>query len=173
MNKNSLSHNDIQNQYESSWIDDSPSLNAIKGLRGMPKHRQLSDYAEGLVNEYAEYSHGQYELFLDMLPDDIQNELARLYIESIDREIEWACYGLDSSINSDFLCSMLTMLQNDNEATRAKFSEITRKNILSYYRQNLDSILMSACDSFLQMNMNENGYHAHQDMEHGDITWKS
>jgi hypothetical protein len=107
-----------------------------------------------------------------MLPDDEQNELVRLYIESIDREIEWACYGADESINSDYLCAMLAMLKDDCIKTREHFAEVTRKNLLTYYKDSLECLLSGACESFLHNSMNEQGYYYERDMAHGDIHWR-
>ncbi|MCF1193169.1 hypothetical protein LRR18_16390, partial [Mangrovimonas sp. AS39] len=81
------------------------------------------------------------------------------------------CYGDDESINSEFLCAMLQMLRDDNAVTRARFAEVTRNNILTYYRQSLNDVLVTACDNYLHMQMNEAGYHAGYDNEHGDIVW--
>jgi len=135
----------------------------------MSHEKRLLSYIEDLVRHYAEYACDQYELTLDMLPESQQNELVRLYIESIDREIEWACYGSDESINSDFLCSMLGMLKNNNHETRALFAETTQRNLLIFYKKTLGSLLTEGCETYLQNQMNEKDYHA--DYESGDVVW--
>ena len=173
MNNQSLSHSHVQKQQKSSWIDEPFQLgtNAVKGFKPMSNKRNLYNYAEDLVGRYAKYDGDSYDLSLSQLPDDEQNELARLYIESIDREIEWAHYGSDESINSSFICSMLSMLKDDSKEARENFAKTTRKNILIYYKASLEAVLGEACASFLNMQMNEQGYFAHQDMEHGDVVW--
>lgn len=143
----------------------------VKGLANVNHKKNLSNYAEELVSQYAKYSRDQYELSLEMVPEEEQNEFIRLYIESIDREIEWACYGTDDSINSDFLCALLSMLKNDCKDTRENFASVTRKNVLVYYKNSLEEILNIACEDFLHNSMNEQGYGAQRDMEHGDIIW--
>ncbi len=149
MNQTSLAHYNTKKQIESSWIDDPFDMKGlVTGVTPLSHERNLNDYALELVSHYADYSCGQYNLTLDMLPDDEKNELARLYIESIDREIEWACYGTDESINSDFLCAMLSMLKNDCDETRENFSDTTRKNLIIYYTKQLEEVLTSACDQF-------------------------
>jgi hypothetical protein len=171
MNVRSLSHNYEKNQYSLSWIDDPFDLKgAFTGVRQVSHQRNLTDYAENLVSHYGKYQDDQYELCLEMLPDDEQNELTRLYIESIDREIECACYGEDESINSDFLCSMLAMLKDNNHETRLIFAETTRKNIISYYKKSLNAILTNACDIFHRLQMHHDGY-AYEDSEDGDVIW--
>ncbi len=95
----------------------------------------------------------------------------RLYIESIDREIEYACYGEDETINSEFLCAMLNMLKDDRRETREYFAKITRKNILSYYKKTLNDILSEACRYLEHLGMEESGYTSRIDMEHGDVVW--
>lgn len=146
--------------------------NTVKGLTYLNHEKNLSIYALQLVGQYAKYSHDQYELSLEMLPEEDQNELSRLYIESIDREIEWACYGEDQSINSSFLCALLSLLKNDNEETREKFAEITRKNVLTYYKNTLQEILDNACHEYYFNEMNESGYHSQYDSDNGDLVWR-
>lgn len=166
MNLNSVAHSYVQNQQPSSWIDDPFQLGtrAFQGLGTMSNEQSLSDYTAQLVSQYAKYSHDQYDLNVDMLPEEEQNTLAKLYIESIDREIEWACYGADASINSDFLCALLAMLKDDNAVTRERFAEVTRNNIITYYKPTLNDILVTACDNFLYM-MHEQAYYYNQDLE--------
>ncbi len=173
MNTNSLSHNYVQNQQPSSWIDDMFHIGtfADKGRQRMSNKKQLSEYSEELVAQYAKYNGDHYELTLNMLSDDDQNELVRWYIESIDREIEWACYGSDESINSEFLCAMISMFKDDNAVTRARFAEVTRNNILVYYKNNLNELLVTACDNFYRMQMNEAGYQSSYDQDNGDVVW--
>ena len=173
MNVISLAHEYVQNQQESSWNDDPFDLKGtFAGAANMSHQRNLNDYAESLVSQYGNYVGDQYELTLDMLPEDEQNELVRLYIESIDREIEWACYGADESINSDYLCAMLAMLKDDCKETREHYAEVTRKNLLTYYKKSLECLLNEACDSFLHNSMNEQGYYSGRDMDHGDLVWR-
>jgi hypothetical protein len=173
MNVVSLAQNRAQKQIKASWIDDPFDLKgAVTGVTNMNPQRNLSNYAEELVAQYAKYTHGQYDLILSDLPEEEQNQLASAYIESIDREIEWACYGEDESINSDFLCALLCMLKDDCNETREHFAEVTRKNILTYYKKQLQETLDDACTSYLNNTMNEQGYYSEQDMEHGDLVWR-
>ncbi len=154
-------------------IDDPFDLKgAFAGGNNMDHQRNLDDFAQQLVANYARYNCEQYELHLEMLSDDDQAELARFYLESIDREIESACYGDDDSLNSDFLCALLAMLKNDCRETRETFAQTTRKNILIYYRSTLNEILANACESYLHCSMNEQGYYANYDEWHGDVIWK-
>ena len=132
--------------------------NSVKGLALMNHKKNLSYYAQELVADYAQYKANQYELSLDSLSDADQNELARLYIETIDREIEWACYGDDESINSEFLCALLSMLKDDNHKSRENFAAVTRKNILIYYKESLQAILDEACEDFASNENEQNHY---------------
>jgi hypothetical protein len=147
--------------------------NSVTGLTNLNFEKNLSNYAEEIVAHYARYEREQYELSLSDLPEQEQNELARLYIESIDREIEWACYGSDESINSNYLCALLSMLKDDCQETREKFAEVTRKNIIIYYEKSLQKLLDEACLYYQHSKMNEQGYYAHRDMEHGDFLWSA
>lgn len=173
MNALSVAHAIVQNQEQKpSWIDDPFELGTVTGVTQLNHNRNLNDYAEELVATYAKYDGDQYDLSLDMLPDHEQNELVRLYIESIDREIEWACYGDDESLNSSFLCAMLAMLKDDNEETRQHFAETTRKNLLIYYKDSLTDLLDTACDTYHHATMNEQGLYAQYDNDNGDIVWR-
>lgn len=171
MNRNSLAYNIVNNQARSSWIDDPfNTIDAFKGLKGMSNEKNLSNFAQELVADYSKYDNGMYYLFLDMLPEDSQNELVRLYIESIDREIESACNGLDESINNDFMCAMLALLKNDCKENRDHFAEITLKNLLNYYKESLEDLLYNACNDFLYNTNNEQGIYANND-DSGDVIW--
>lgn len=173
MNALSLAHSNVQKQ-QSSWIDDPFQLgtHVVKGVTKIMSHkRNLSDYAEELVASYAKFVCDQYALTIDMLPQDDKNELVRLYVESIDREIEYACYGLDESINSSYLCALLAMLKDDCPETRDNFAEVTRKNMLKYYEKSLQEVIDTACNYYLHNSMNEAGYYADYDRDHGDIVW--
>ena len=173
MNVISLAHTHVQKQQPSSWIDDPFQLGTyvVKGLAPMSHNKNLSNYAEELVGQYAKYCDEQYELSLDMLPDDDQSELVRLYLEATDRETSECVYGDDFTINSNFTCALLAMLQDDTKDTRENFANVTRTNILIYYKDSLNDVLDTACNNFLHMQMNEQGLYAHQDREHGDIVW--
>ncbi len=158
MNKISLAHSYVQNQQQSSWIDDPFEVGTqdFKGVKYIMTHsRALSEFTEELVVRFSKCSYDQYELSLEMLPEEEQNELARLYIESIDREIEYACYGEDESINSDYLCALLAMLKDNCPSTRESFAEITRRNILIYYASTLQTLLDDACVEYEQNLGNE------------------
>jgi len=171
MNALSLAYSNAQKQ--SSWTDDPFDLKGfVTGVTPLSHQRSLEDYAQELVSSYGEFINGQYELNLEKLSSPYQLELVRLYIESIDREIEWACYGEDQSINSDFLCTMLAMLKDSNHQTIANFAQVTTRNLLAYYNDALQSVLDTACHDLHCNEMNNAGYHCEQDMEHGDYHWR-
>jgi hypothetical protein len=150
MNFSSLSHDIARNQDKnSSWNDDPFDLGSkFTGVAGLSNERNLKNYAEELVASYAEFHGDTYQLTIEDLSDDMKLELARLYIESIDREIEWACYGDDESLNSSFLCALLALLKNNNPKTRDIFAKTTLKNIIVYYKEQLQNILDDACMEF-------------------------
>jgi len=143
----------------------------VKGLTRVNHNRNLSNYAEELVANYAKFDGNNYDLDLKDLSEYDQNELARLYIESNEREISECIYGSDFSINNEFTCALLAMLQDDSEENRANFAEVTRKNVLTYYKYALQELLNNTCHYYLHEMMNEQGLYARHDMEHGDIIW--
>jgi hypothetical protein len=170
MNALSLAYSNAKKQ--PLWIDDPFDLKGfVTGVTPLSHQRTLEEYAQELVSSYGEFIGDQYELNLEKLSSPYQLELVRLYIESIDREIEWACYGDDQSINSDFLCAMLAMLKDSNPKTRANFAQVTTRNLLAYYGEALQNVLDEACHDLHCNEMNNAGYHQEQDMEHGDFRW--
>lgn len=174
MNALSLAYSNAQKQHqESSWSDDPFDIKGlVTGVTRVSSHkRNLEDYALDMVSSYAKFKDDHYELSLDMLSSPYQLEFARLYIESIDREIEWACYGEDQTLNSNFLCALLAMLKDSNAQTRAKFAQVTTGNVLAYYKETLQNILDEACDSYYTNQMHEAGYRCEQDLDHGDFVW--
>ncbi len=174
MNIRSLQHEVVQNQQKSSWNDISCEIDRdFAGVAIMRYRKKLSDYAEDLIPLYAKYAYDQYELSLDMLPEDEQNELVRLYIEETGRELTECVNGNDFTINNDYTCSLLAMLKNDCRETRERFAEVTRLNILTYYKESLDEVLAIACKDFLYSASNENNLYMCRDMENGDSSWRS
>jgi len=171
MNALSLAYSNAQKQ--ESWSDDPFDIKGfVTGVTKILDHeRNLRDYALEMVANFGKFKSDHYELNLDMLSTSYQLEFARLYIESIDREIEWACYGDDQTLNSDFLCAMLAMLKDSNPKTRAKFAQVTTVNILTYYKDTLNNLLDTACEDFYNNEMENAGYQCNQDMEHGDFYW--
>lgn len=145
--------------------------NYVKGLANLNHQKNLSNYAEELVAHYAKYECEQYELSLFDLPESEQNELARLYMEATDRETGECVHGNDFSIENNYTCALLAMLKDDSQENREKFAEVTRKNIIVYYKNSLQELIDDSCHNYLNNIMNEQGYYAHRDMEHGDITW--
>lgn len=173
MNNNSVSYSNIKNQQPSFWIDDPFELgaNAVKGLKPMSHNRALSNYAEDLVSQYAKFHSDAYHLYLDDLPELEQNELARLYLEFANRDTSECIYGDDFTINSEFTCALLAMLSNDNKKTREKLAEVTRKNIITYYKEALNDVLSAACDNLMHVEMNDAGFRSQYDMDNGDVIW--
>lgn len=173
MNQFSVAHNNIKNQH-SSWIDDPFDLKGfVTGVTKISDHqRNIRDYALEMVGSFGKFKEDYYELDFEMLSMPYQLELARLYIESIDREIEWACYGDDQTLNSDFLCALLAMFKDNTPKTRANFAKITLQNILIYYKETLQNLLNTACNEYYCNEMHESGYRAEYDLNHGDIIWK-
>lgn len=172
MNKATLTHIELPNQPEPSWLDGMYDGTYANG-HVMSNEQLLDDYTDELVLTRAHHQHNEYTLTLDMLTEDEQHELARLYIESIDREIEWACYGEDQTLNSDFLCALLSMLKDNNDETRQRFAEITQQNVLVYYKKTLNALLQDACNRVLHNQMHHLGYYPSRDTEHDEIIWRS
>ncbi|HEY2811781.1 MAG TPA: hypothetical protein VGJ00_10395 [Rhabdochlamydiaceae bacterium] len=138
----------------------------------MNHKRTLELYAEELVHHHADYDADGYSLNLCDLSDSDQNELARLYVEYTDRDLCECVNGNDLSINNDYTCALLAMLQNDCHETRERFADITRKNIITYYKSQLQDVLNDACNDYLLHVNNENGLYAYIDTEHGDVVWR-
>ena len=144
-----------------------------QGVTGMNPQRELELYIEELIANYAKYEDEVYSLDLDQIPDYEQAELTRLFLESIDREMECeAIHGNDFGINSDFNCALLAMLKNDNSFTRSNFAEITHRNITTYYADSFNKILSDACNDYLHNLNGDEGYYARIDREHGDLEWR-
>ncbi len=173
MNRSSLSQNIVNKQQQPSWIDDPFNLKGFVATVRKPMNDKanLSNFAEDLVSQYAKFDGESYTLFAEDLSDSDQNELIRLYIESTNRETNECIYGDDFTINSEFNCALLAMLQCDNKKTREEFARVTRDNLFTYYRESLNDVLSAACCNLMHIEMNESGFRQQQDSEHGDIYW--
>lgn len=158
MNVLSLIENINKNQ---SWKDCLFKSNEfVTGVTPLKHISNLNDYMMDLIDQYGKHLSDHSELFFEMLPDEEQDKLLSYYIESINREIEWACYGNDNSINSEFLCSMLLMLKNNNKETREHFVKTIRNNLISYYKKPINKLLDSACDDYFHRMTIEYNYFA-------------
>ena len=143
----------------------------FKGMSKMSFQQSLAEYAEELVSNYATYHDDRFNLSLSNLPESEQNELVRLYLEENDRDLSECIYGNDFSIENDYTCALLKMLQNDSQENRDNFAGITRKNIITYYMKTLQDTLDDACHLY-QCNMQEEaGFYAQQCRESGDVYW--
>ena len=171
MNNISLAQAITKNQ--PSWNDDPFELNGeFAGVASLSNEKKLSNFTEELVSHYAKWNSDQYELSLDMLPEFEKNELVRLYIEYTNRDTSECIYGNDFSIDNDYTCALLAMLKDDNKETRDAFAQITRKNIIAYYLNDLQKCLDDACHDCLESSMNDTGYYYGQDMHSGDMEWR-
>lgn len=172
MNETSVTHSAVENQQS---IHDDPfelGPHVFKGAANTMSHEaNLDDFVQRLVSLNGKYCFDHFELTLDMLADSEQDELVRLYIESIDREIEWACYGTDETINSDFLCDLLAMLKRNTVESRLKFAETTRRNLLAYYKNTLEDLLVMGCGIYFNGEMTEAGYRSSYDDDNGEVVW--
>ncbi len=169
MNKISLAHNAVQNQQ--SWNDDPFDVkDKFAGVAILSNEKKLSNFTEELVSHYAKYVDNQYELDLDMLAEFEQNELVRLYIETIDRDMSECVYGNDFSIDNDYSCAIVNLLQDDCQQNRDALSTVVRNNILKYYAETLQKLINDACDYHLNNEMNASGYRSHAD-SCGDVVW--
>lgn len=172
MNANSLQYSYIQNQQQSSWIDDPFDLKeSFKGIMNVNHQRNLEDYTRELVSNYGTYDCNSCEINLSDIPLNEQYELARLYIEYTGRDISECVNGNDFSIENGYTCALLSMLKNDCDETRQKFAQITQNNIVSYYADVLQDELDRQCEDFINSLHNELEMYSQQDNEHGDIIW--
>ncbi len=158
--------------HKSSWIDDPFELKfSVTGVTNMSHEKRLSAYAEELVSTYASYSDYEYTLSIDTVPEDEQAEFARLYIEVYGRETTECVHGGDLSKESNYTCALLNMLKNDCKETRELFAEVTKKNIINYYKECMDELLVESCLNKTHAVNNENNMYSYIDMEHGDVVW--
>ncbi|SRR6266481_5700741 len=172
MNKNSLAQSYIQNQQNSSMIDDAFELTSrFKGLRVVSNQQNLSDYAQELAYTFGSHNGSHFELSLIDVPEDEQGELVRLYMDSTGRETSECVHGNDFSIDNDFTCALMALMKEDCQETRDTFADITRKNILNYYANSLQIILDEACHDLLCALNNESGLYSYQDTESGETVW--
>jgi hypothetical protein len=143
----------------------------VKGLTNMNHERNLSTYAEELVSQYAKYSTDSFVLLLSDLPEYEQDKLASLYMEYTHRETGECVHGNDFSIDNNFTCALLKMLQDNSLENRENFAEVTRKNIVIYYQKSLQEVIDQACNDHLHNIHVEAGCYPFQDRNSGDISW--
>jgi hypothetical protein len=143
----------------------------VKGLTNLNHQKNLEFYARDLVAHYAKYDKysGMYNLFLCDISDSDQNELARLYIDYTDRELNECVHGNDFSIDNEYTCALLAMLKDNTLENRERFAEITRNNIINYYKKSLQKVIDTACEDYLMSMYNENDMYSYIDQSSGDV----
>ncbi len=172
MNVQSVAHSYIQKQTNPLLNNDPLELKVVvKGVTNMNHKRNLENFALDLVAQYAIFDGENYNLSLKELSDSDQNELARLYIESTERDVGECVYGDDFSINSDYTCALLAMLKDDSKENRDNFAQITLRNIFIFYSQTLEDVIDTACNDYHCNMISEEGYYNTRDSDHGDFHW--
>lgn len=172
MSTSSVEHSFNKNQQKSSWIDDPFDMkDTVIGMTPMSNENRLNFFAQFLVGEYGTYNFDSCTINLSDVPEDDQNNLVRLYIESKGRELTECVNGNDFSIDNEYSCALLSLLQNDCKKTREHFAEVTRKNILIYYSKSLQVLLDTAAHNYLCDLNNEAGYFYEQDRDTGEVFW--
>src|SRR5579863_2131379 len=171
MNSTSVQHNILQNQELPSWNDDPFNLKGliVQEATTLSHSRNMYNYAEELISNYANYKNSEYVLNLEDLPLCEQQELARLYIEFTDRDLSECIYGDDLSINSAYTSALLAMISDNCAETRNNFAEVTINNILIYYKQSLQSLLDDACHFYLCNINHEQGLFQQQSKQDGEF----
>lgn len=173
MNVSSVKHIDFQNQDKSSWIDDPFDLKGhVIGMTTMNIKQQLDHFVQELISNYGKYDYDSCNINLSDIPNHEKDELLRLYIENTGRELTECVNGDDFSIENEFTCALLSMLQDNCPKTRLKFAQVTRNNILTYYSKSIQSLLDDACQVFLSNINNEAGYYSARDNEAGNVYWE-
>lgn len=137
----------------------------------MTHQKRLNSFLSDLVSNYAKHDGDVYNLSLDDLPEDEQGNLASHYLETIDREVNECVYGNDFTINSDYTCALLKMLKDPTPENRDDFARLVNKNVIVYFHESLQSLIDEACNDYLHEEMNDAGYYAHIDRNHGDLVW--
>jgi len=170
MNEQRISYTQNKRQ---AWNDDPFDLNDKKdqGVVIMSTERALHTFVEDLVSQYAKYKNDEFTLSIDKLSTSDQNDLLRLYIDLTGRELTECVNGDDFSFDNEYNSSLLAMLANDCTFTRERFAEVTRKNILTYYKPQLQKLLDDQCEMHLHNMHEDRGYCRRQDREYGDFHW--
>jgi hypothetical protein len=172
MTTSSLEQSINKNQQKSSWIDDPFDMKGtVIGLTPMSNEHKLNFFAQELVGEYGSYNFDSCTIKLSDIPEHEQNNLVRLYVDFKGRELTECVNGQDFSIENEYSCALLSMLENDCKNTREHFAEVTRKNILSYYSKSLQELLDTAANNYLCDLNNEAGYFYEQDRDTGEVSW--
>lgn len=172
MLNNSVEHSFNKKQQESSWIDDPFSVRGTAmGFALMNNEQKLNCFAQELVAEYGKYDYDSCKINLSDIPPDEQNKLVSLYIDYTGRELTECVNGHDFSIDNNYSCALLSMLNNNCKETRDDFAETTRKNIISYYSKSLQEVLDTASQNYLCDINTEAGYFYEQDRNTGEIHW--
>jgi len=173
MNVVSLAQGIIKKQQESSWKDDPFDLGIGLNLKNNTSNKErLYDYAQQLAYYHGKSKYSEYRVNLAAIPEYEQHELIRLYLEYTDRDLSECIYGNDFSINNDFTCALLSLLQDDSQENRDRFAHATMRNLVIYFSNALQDVLDEACHDMVCSINRDNGNSSYQDKETGEFEWR-
>ena len=138
-------------------------------MANMNHNKNLHTYVENLVSDYSTYDGSTYNLFFHDLPTEEQGELARLYLETTDRETTECVHGNDFSIDNNYTCALLALLKEDTQENKERFAEVTRNNVITHYEDILQKIINQACNNYLHTDKSEQGLSARHCPDNGEI----
>ena len=131
----------------------------------------LYRFVEQLIEDHAVRVHEVLCLPLYKLIDDDQCELARLYLESIDRDAMDCIYGKDFTLDNDYTCAVLSLLSNDSVENRDKLAALTKRNVVQYLEKTLQKLLDETCDEVNTNTHLDLGLHIRTHKDNGETYW--
>jgi hypothetical protein len=142
-----------------------------QGLINLNHERKLIEFTNDLITHYADFKDNQYTLNFSDISEFDQDELVRLYIELTGRELTECVNGLDYSIDNEYTCALLNMLENNCKERRDYFASVVRDNVVKHYSQSLQGYINDACQNYFIKEMNDNGIFSTIDKENGEVVW--
>lgn len=136
-------------------------------------HHNLINYVDELINLKGRHADETIYLQLADLDDDEKKELAALAIEDADRDCISECVcGDDFSINSEYNCALIKMLNHDSKENRDDFARITANNTVKYFEKSLNELISERVVEVIHEDMNERGYYGHVSRKSGELEWR-
>jgi hypothetical protein len=138
----------------------------------MNHQKNLVNFIDELISYKAKFNGETYSLDIDDLDDDEQSQLSALKLEECDRDTSECVHGLDFSIDNDYSCALLKMLQTNTQESRDDFARIVNRNVIAYFKYSLQGLIDYQCSVYLHSKMSDSGYCGHIDRENGDLVWR-
>ena len=171
MNNDNLSYFNVgkQDLFSKDTVRD--LLKKAKDAEMDLKYEKLMDYVDDCIRYRADKKQDGFSLDFHSLPQDEQRDLAKLYLEYTDNDVNYCLIDPSTDqVYTDISEYMLMMLINNSYAPVFNCAVIQRT--INYTSQALQTLIYHRCDDLYYEEMDDLGYKQYSDQQTGVTFWR-